>query len=57
MACPICQSETAPAYRPFCSQRCADIDLGRWMLGHYAIPAPLTGEDGDPPDHRPQNDP
>ncbi|MEM9477540.1 MAG: DNA gyrase inhibitor YacG [Pseudomonadota bacterium] len=57
MACPICQSETAPAYRPFCSQRCADIDLGRWMLGHYAIPAPLTDEDDDQPDPRPPIDP
>lgn len=39
MTCPICHEPTAPSYRPFCSRRCADIDLGRWMLGSYAIPA------------------
>lgn len=26
-------------YRPFCSKRCADVDLNRWLGGHYAIPA------------------
>ena len=39
MACPICEKPTEPAYRPFCSRRCADVDLGRWMTGAYAIPA------------------
>jgi len=37
MTCPICQSETVQKYRPFCSRRCADIDLGRWMTGSFAI--------------------
>ncbi|MDQ2091182.1 DNA gyrase inhibitor YacG [Marimonas arenosa] len=47
MTCPICSSETDPKYRPFCSRRCADIDLGRWMRGGYAIPstAPEDVED------------
>lgn len=36
--CPICRKATDLAYRPFCSKRCADIDLGRWMDGRYAIP-------------------
>ncbi|MEO1455514.1 MAG: DNA gyrase inhibitor YacG [Pseudomonadota bacterium] len=57
MACPICQSPTAPDFRPFCSTRCADIDLGRWMLGHYAIPAPLTEEDEDTLDRQAAADP
>lgn len=39
MICPICRKETMQKYRPFCSKRCADIDLGRWMTGAYAIPA------------------
>jgi endogenous inhibitor of DNA gyrase (YacG/DUF329 family) len=39
MTCPVCKSRPVPAFRPFCSKRCADIDLGRWMLGTYAIPA------------------
>ena len=39
MACPICKKETIEAYRPFCSRRCADIDLGKWMTGQYAVPS------------------
>ena len=38
MTCPICNKEAATQYRPFCSRRCADIDLGRWLTGGYAIP-------------------
>jgi endogenous inhibitor of DNA gyrase (YacG/DUF329 family) len=36
--CPICGKPTDPAYRPFCSKRCADVDLQRWLSGRYAIP-------------------
>ncbi|WP_424940619.1 DNA gyrase inhibitor YacG [Aliiroseovarius sp. S253] len=39
MACPICEKDTDPKYRPFCSRRCADVDLGRWLNGSYAVPA------------------
>jgi hypothetical protein len=39
MSCPICEKETAAAYRPFCSRRCADVDLGRWLNGSYAVPS------------------
>lgn len=39
MACPICDKATETAFRPFCSKRCADIDLARWFSGSYAIPA------------------
>jgi len=39
MSCPICQKDTNPAHKPFCSKRCADVDLGRWFNGSYAIPA------------------
>ena len=38
MSCPICSKEADPKYRPFCSKRCADIDLGKWLTGSYAIP-------------------
>jgi hypothetical protein len=34
-------------YHPFCSVRCADIDLGRWLGGRYAIPAAEPGEDDE----------
>lgn len=37
--CPICKEPAQAEYRPFCSRRCADIDLGRWMTGSYAVPA------------------
>lgn len=39
MSCPICQSETDQKYRPFCSRRCADVDLAKWMNGSYAVPS------------------
>lgn len=39
MTCPICQRPTDARIRPFCSRRCADVDLGRWLTGSYAIPA------------------
>ena len=38
MSCPICAKETDAKYRPFCSRRCADVDLGKWLTGSYAIP-------------------
>lgn len=38
MRCPICQKPAIPQYRPFCSKRCADVDLGRWLSGSYVIP-------------------
>ncbi|MFW6027689.1 MAG: DNA gyrase inhibitor YacG [bacterium] len=45
--CPICGRKTDLHYRPFCSRRCADVDLGRWLSGAYAIPAEEhDGEDG-----------
>ncbi len=39
MTCPICDKPTSPEYRPFCSRRCADVDLGKWLTGSYAIPS------------------
>ena len=43
--CPICGRPTETAFRPFCSKRCADIDLQRWLSGRYAVPA-VENEDG-----------
>ncbi|MCR8725074.1 DNA gyrase inhibitor YacG [Frigidibacter sp. ROC022] len=43
--CPICGRPTIEDYRPFCSRRCADVDLRHWLTGSYAIPAV---EDDDP---------
>lgn len=39
MPCPICGRDTDAKTRPFCSKRCADIDLAKWMTGSYAIPS------------------
>ena len=39
MTCPICRKDTAEKVRPFCSKRCADIDLGRWLSGQYSVPS------------------
>lgn len=47
MSCPICNKDTSPEFRPFCSVRCADIDLGRWMIGSYAIPTDEPPETDD----------
>jgi uncharacterized protein len=46
--CPVCNKPSATRYRPFCSKRCADIDLGRWFSGSYAIPfVEFDDTDGD----------
>ena len=37
--CPICGKTAAERFRPFCSQRCTDVDLNRWLTGSYTIPA------------------
>lgn len=59
--CPICGKPTEHRYRPFCSKRCADIDLGRWFKGVYRIetdetpgetPPEAPLEDGAEPDGR-----
>ena len=39
MSCPICDAETRKDYRPFCSKRCADLDLAKWLNGSYALPS------------------
>lgn len=47
--CPVCGRPAVAGHRPFCSRRCAEVDLGRWLTGRYAIPAaPEAGEDARP---------
>ena len=50
MTCPICNKPADARYRPFCSRRCADVDLGKWLTGSYAIP-------GEPADENDLEDP
>jgi hypothetical protein len=44
--CPICDKATEEPFKPFCSKRCADVDLRRWLSGSYAIPV-TEDEDED----------
>ena len=48
-ACPTCGKPAAEGFRPFCSRRCADVDLQRWLVGAYAIPVAEdeAGEEDD----------
>ena len=47
--CPICRKPAADRYRPFCSARCADVDLGRWFTEAYRIPGAAADEAEDEP--------
>jgi len=50
-ACPICGKPADPRMAPFCSRRCADVDLGRWLIGVYRVPTSEDErEDEAPPD-------
>jgi endogenous inhibitor of DNA gyrase (YacG/DUF329 family) len=49
-ACPICGKPEAAAHRPFCSKRCALLDLGRWLGGDYRLPTNEAVEDASPED-------
>jgi hypothetical protein len=56
--CPICSKPSETKYRPFCSKRCADIDLGEWLKGSYRVPtAERPQEPGEaPPPAREEKD-
>ncbi|HUN42104.1 MAG TPA: DNA gyrase inhibitor YacG [Acetobacteraceae bacterium] len=45
--CPVCGRPSDLATRPFCSVRCADVDLGRWLTGQYRVPTAVTDEGTD----------
>ena len=47
LACPMCQQPAEAPHTPFCSRRCAQLDLGKWLTGDYAIPAHEAMEDSD----------
>ena len=55
MPCTICAKDPDDKYRPFCSRRCADVDLARWLNGSYAVPGePADGVDDPDDDPAPQ---
>jgi uncharacterized protein len=43
--CPICGKPAMPGHRPFCSKRCRDVDLGRWLRGVYRVETEEDPED------------
>jgi endogenous inhibitor of DNA gyrase (YacG/DUF329 family) len=52
--CPLCGKPAMERFKPFCSKRCADLDLNQWFKGSYAIPSPAV----DPtPSNPSENDP
>lgn len=48
LSCPVCGKSAVRRYKPFCSKRCADVDLNRWLTGVYAVETDETPEDGLP---------
>jgi len=54
--CPICAKPGTAKFAPFCSRRCADLDLGRWLKGGYAIPGAETETPTDSPPQPPEEE-
>ena len=44
MKCALCQKKAVRSFRPFCSKRCKDVDLGNWFTGRYIIPGDTEHE-------------
>jgi endogenous inhibitor of DNA gyrase (YacG/DUF329 family) len=49
MTCPVCRKETDRDFRPFCSRRCADLDLARWLRGDYRVATDVVPADDATP--------
>jgi endogenous inhibitor of DNA gyrase (YacG/DUF329 family) len=56
--CPVCGKPADAKYQPFCTKRCADIDLGRWLKESYRVPTEeVPGEEDTPPSQPPGQGP
>jgi endogenous inhibitor of DNA gyrase (YacG/DUF329 family) len=44
--CPVCGKRATEASKPFCSERCRDVDLNRWLSGSYTIPGRPEDDEG-----------
>lgn len=49
MKCPLCGKPASKEYKPFCSKRCADLDLHKWITGGYAVPGDPAAPEDLPP--------
>jgi uncharacterized protein len=54
--CPICKKPSVAEHKPFCSPRCADVDLNRWLSGSYAIPGKTVDDDEEERVARPERE-
>jgi uncharacterized protein len=45
--CVICGKPADEVFKPFCSKRCADVDLHRWLTGVYAVPVTEDEEEDE----------
>jgi endogenous inhibitor of DNA gyrase (YacG/DUF329 family) len=50
--CPICRKPATTRHQPFCSARCTQIDLGRWLKGNYRVETDEPAEDSEEPSER-----
>jgi endogenous inhibitor of DNA gyrase (YacG/DUF329 family) len=46
--CPICRRPSVKEFAPFCSRRCADVDLQRWFSGSYVVPGKPEDDEDNP---------
>jgi len=54
--CPVCGRPAEPEHRPFCSRRCADVDLQRWFAGRYVVPAAPDDAEAETPPYEADDD-
>lgn len=54
--CPVCGRPVQQEFRPFCSRRCADKDLGQWLTGAYRVPTEEAPDDAGGASERPDDD-
>jgi uncharacterized protein len=55
-SCPICGKPAVEKYRPFCTKRCADVDLNRWFSGVYVVPVKEDEDEDGAPAAKPSNE-
>ena len=56
-SCPICGKPTVEKFRPFCSRRCANVDLNRWLSGVYSVPVKEEDDEDETARDKPQDAP